>query len=193
MSHNILAFAGSIREASFNQKILQIAVDGAREAGAEVTLLNLADYQMPIYNGDLEAGDGLPENALKLKTLFADHDGLLISSPEYNSSLSPLLKNTIDWISRPHDGVSGVTLFQGKFVGIMAASPGRVGGLLGLGHLRQIMTTLQANVIGKQFVVPFAGDAFDDNGGMKDANNTNALKSIGAEIATILANQTTAS
>src|SRR6056297_1100854 len=98
----ILAFAGSARKESWNKKLIQVATDFAQTAGADVTLIDLADYELPLFNQDLEE-KGVPENALKLKELFLSHDGLLISAPEYNSSITPLLKNTIDWVSRPSD------------------------------------------------------------------------------------------
>src|SRR4051812_15650015 len=100
----ILAFAGSTRSDSLNKKLVRIAADGARAAGAEVTLVDLRELPMPIYDGDLEAAESLPENAMKLRTLMMSHQGLLISSPEYNSSFSAVLKNAIDWVSRPQPG-----------------------------------------------------------------------------------------
>src|SRR3989338_2486857 len=96
----ILAFAGSTRTESFNKKLVQIAVRGAKQAGADVAYIDLRDFPLPLFDGDLEAKEGLPANAKKLKALFLDHQGLLISSPEYNSSISGVLKNTIDWVSR---------------------------------------------------------------------------------------------
>src|SRR5271165_4763264 len=110
----ILAFAGSLRKDSFNKKLVQIAVQGARSAGATVTYIDLKDYPLPIYDGDLEAASGIPENGLKLKKLFAEHDGLMIAAPEYNSSISAVLKNTIDWVSRQLPGEPMVANFVGK-------------------------------------------------------------------------------
>ncbi len=101
MTARILAFAGSIRRDSINRRLAQAAARGAEAAGAEVTWLELADWPLPIYDGDLEADSGFPENVIALKDMFDAHDGLLIGCPEYNSSITPLLKNTIDWISRP--------------------------------------------------------------------------------------------
>src|SRR5438128_1846133 len=100
----ILAFAGSLRNDSYNKKLVQIAAASARRAGAEVTCIDLKDYPLPIYDGDIEAASGIPENGQKLKKLFLEHDGLLIAAPEYNSSISAALKNTIDWVSRPVPG-----------------------------------------------------------------------------------------
>src|SRR4051812_26801189 len=104
MAPRILAFAGSLRKESLNKKLLRIAASAARAAGAEVTLIDLKDHPLPIFDQDLETAQGMPENGARLKTLFAEHDGLLIASPEYNSSFTAVLKNTIDWVSRPAPG-----------------------------------------------------------------------------------------
>jgi chromate reductase len=166
----ILAFSGSIRRDSWNRKLIQVAVDATRAAGGEVTLIDLADYPLPLYNGDLEDRDGLPDNALRLKALFKEHDALLIASPEYNSSIPPLLKNTIDWVSREWQGESGLVPYQGKVAAILAASPGQFGGMRMLPHLRQILNTLGVLVLPGQFSVAHADSAFDEESG--------ALKSL---------------
>lgn len=137
----ILAFSGSARENSYNQKLVKIAALGASKVGAEVTVINLADYPLPLYNADLEKEQGLPENAKKLKQLMLEHDGLLIASPEYNSAFSALLKNTIDWMSRAESSDESsdekpLAAYQGKVAAIMAASPGALGGIRGLVFLR---------------------------------------------------------
>lgn len=150
MTPTILAFAGSTRTGSFNRQALAHAVAGAREAGAEVTLIDLRDYTLPLYNGDLEESHGLPEAAVRLKALFKAHQGLLLACPEYNSSITPLLKNTLDWVSRAHDGESGLVPYEGKLAALVAASAGNLGGLRGLRHVREILTTLQMLVIPKQ-------------------------------------------
>jgi NAD(P)H-dependent FMN reductase len=150
MNPKILAFAGSTRNGSFNRQALDHAVQGARDAGAEVTLIDLRDYSLPLYNGDLEESHGLPEAAIRLKGLFKSHQGLLLGCPEYNSSITPLLKNTLDWVSREHDGESGLAPYEGKLAALVAASAGNLGGLRGLRHVREILTTLQVLVIPKQ-------------------------------------------
>ena len=122
MTPKILAFAGSTRERSFNKKLVCIAAAAARAAGAEVTDLDLRDLPLPLYDGDLEARDGLPENAKKLKELMIAHQGFLISAPEYNSSITAVLKNTIDWVSRPQPNDP----FAGKVATLMSASKPRV-------------------------------------------------------------------
>ena len=120
----ILAMAGSTREASFNKKLVRIAVSGARSAGAEVTIVELRDLGLPLYDGDLETRDGLPPAVRKLKDLMLAHQGFMISSPEYNSSISAVLKNAIDWASRPVPGEAPLECFTGKTAAIMSASPG---------------------------------------------------------------------
>ena len=160
----LLAFAGSTRRDSLNRKLIQAATAIAQEAGAEVTLLDLNDYPLPLYNGDLEAKEGLPESALRLKSVFKAHDALMIASPEYNSSVPPMLKNTLDWVSRDWHGESGLLPYQNKLAAIMAASPGALGGMRMLPHLRQILNTLGVMVLPGQFSLAHADQAFDETG-----------------------------
>src|SRR5271163_4547880 len=127
MMPRILAFAGSPRRESFNKKLVSIAAKGAREAGAEVTLIDLKDFPLPLFDQDLEAEQGMPENGKKLKKLFIDHDGLLIASPEHNGSFPAILKNAIDWVSRPAPGEPSLAAFRGKVATLMSASPGALG------------------------------------------------------------------
>src|ERR1035437_154327 len=127
----ILVFAGSTRVDSFNKKLVKIAVSGARASGAEVTCLDLRDIPMPLYDGDLEIQQGLSDNVKKFRALLMGHDGLLISAPEYNSGISGVLKNAIDWASRPLPGEAPLACFTGKVAVIMSASPGVLGGLRG--------------------------------------------------------------
>ena len=147
MTPRILAYAGSTRRKSFNKKLVQNAAQGAREAGAEVTLLDLKDFPLPLFDQDLEAEQGMPENGKKLKKLFIDHDGLLIASPEYNSSFPAVLKNAIDWVSRPAPGEQSLLAFRGKVATLMSASPGALGGLRGLVHVRSILGNIGVIVL----------------------------------------------
>jgi len=156
MSPKILAFAGSTRTGSLNRQALDVAVQGARDAGAEVTLIDLRDYSLPIYNGDLEQSHGIPEAAVRLKALFKSNQGLLLGCPEYNSSITPLLKNTLDWVSRQHGEESGLVPYQGKMAALIAASEGHLGGLRSLRHVREILTALQVLVIPKQMALAHA-------------------------------------
>jgi len=121
MSHppRVLAFAGSTRGGSFNKRLVKIAAVGVESAGVSCTLIDLRDYPLPLYDADLEAESGLPGNAVALKDLFLSHQGLLISSPEYNGSISPLLKNAIDWVSRSTEASSDLSPFRGKVAAIM--------------------------------------------------------------------------
>ena len=155
----ILAFAGSTRTESFNKKLIRIAADGAREAGAEVTLIDLRDYALPLYDGDLETAVGLPENGRKLKDLFLSHQGLLLSCPEYNSSISGVLKNAIDWVSRPAPEEKPLECFREKVCGLLAASPGALGGLRGLVTVRAILGNIGAIVLPDQVAVMKAHEA----------------------------------
>ncbi|MBX7220703.1 MAG: NAD(P)H-dependent oxidoreductase [Blastocatellia bacterium] len=183
----ILAFAGSARTDSVNQKLVQIAAAGAVNAGAEVTVINLRDFPLPIYDGDLEAAEGLPENVKKLKELFLAHDGLLIASPEYNSSISPLLKNVIDWVSRPGaGGEAPLACYHNKVAGLVAASPGALGGLRGLVHVRAILGNIGVTVVPAQVAVGSAFSAFAEAGHLKDEKQQAAVEGIGKAVATLL-------
>ena len=158
----ILAFSGSARLASYNQRLVEFAAGRAREDGADVTVINLRDFPMPLMNQDLEREQGLPEHALRFKELLIRHDALLISSPEYNSSITPLLKNAIDWASRRVGDEAPLAAYQGKVTGLLSASPGRLGGMRSLAHVRSILSNLGNVVIPAQASVSSAGDAFDD-------------------------------
>jgi chromate reductase len=182
----ILAFAGSARRDSFNKKLIHIAVRGAEAAGAKVTLVDLAEYPMPLYDQDQEATSGMPENGQRLLDLFKKHDGLMISSPEYNSSITPLLKNTLDWVSRKNGGDPALTAFQGKTAILMSASPGALGGMRGLVHLRAILGNIGVIVLPEQRAVSQAGDAFDEQGNLRDAKVRTGVEGLGARLAAVL-------
>jgi len=187
MTPRILAFAGSARRGSLNRKLIRIAAEGARAAGAEVTLLELSDHPLPIYDGDLEASDGLPPNARRLKELFLAHEGLLIAAPEYNSSITPLLKNTIDWVSRSAPGEAPLACFDGKVAALMSASPGSLGGLRGLAVVRSCLSNIRVLVLPGQVAVPQANDAFAEDGTLKDAKRQAAVARLGATLARTVA------
>jgi NAD(P)H-dependent FMN reductase len=178
----ILAFAGSTREGSHNKRLIKLAADAARAAGAEVTLIDLRDYPMPPYDGDVEAHEGLPAATVALKQLFKAHDGLLISAPEYNGGMSGMLKNTIDWISRRGDDDHTLAAFTGKFAGLMAASPGRLGGVRGLGELRHVLTTMGVLVVPQQRGIDAAHAAFGEDGRLKDPAQQAAIEAIAARL-----------
>ncbi|MFQ5608562.1 MAG: NADPH-dependent FMN reductase [Candidatus Zixiibacteriota bacterium] len=179
----ILAFAGSARRDSINKKLLKAAVAGAEKAGAEVRVIDLHDYSLPIYDGDLETEKGVPENARKIKAQMKASDGFLIASPEYNSSISALLKNTIDWASRQEEGESNLECFVGKVAGLVATSPGQLGGLRGLVHLRSILMNLQTLVIPNQAAVPSGHKAIAGDGTVSDDKLRERVEKVGAVLA----------
>ncbi|MFO1023049.1 MAG: NAD(P)H-dependent oxidoreductase [Planctomycetales bacterium] len=181
----ILAFSGSLRAGSFNQTLIRIGVQGAAAAGAEVTVISLRDYPLPVFDQDIEARE-VPDNALKLLELFRMHDGLLIASPEYNSSVTAALKNAIDWVSRPLNGAPGLVGFSGKVAGLMSASPGALGGLRGLVHLRAILSNIQVLVIPDQIAISQAHQAFDEQGQLKDKGQQQRVEEIGKKTAELI-------
>ena len=164
----VLALAGSTRDDSINKKLIVDAANIARQMQATVTVIDLKDYQIPFYNEDLEAKEGMPIKAKQLRQLMIQSDVILIASPEYNGSLSALLKNTIDWASRGENGGSSRDAFKGKKFVIMSASPGPGGGSRGLAHLRTIIENVGGTVVPQQIVVPSAYNAFDEQGHLKN-------------------------
>lgn len=173
----LLFFAGSARKESMNKKLAKLAADMAQEAGAHVTHIDLKDFEMPLYDGDVEAQNGIPENAKKLKQLFVEHDGFFIASPEYNSSIPPLLKNTLDWISRPHEeNEASLIAFHGKIAALGAVSPGGLGGLRGLVSLRMMLGNIGVIVVPSQVAVGSGFQAFDENEHLKDARHAGMLQ-----------------
>ncbi len=182
----ILAFAGSARADSYNKRLVKIAADGARAVGAEATLIDLRDYRLPLFDQDLEAAEGLPDKARELKEIMLKHDGLLIAAPEYNSSITALLKNTIDWVSRPSDGEKALTAYEGKVAAIMSASPGRLGGLRGLFHLRSILSNIGVLVIPDQVAVSEAHKAFGSDGNIVDEKTQSSVEELGKDVTKLL-------
>jgi NAD(P)H-dependent FMN reductase len=182
----ILAFAGSTRRQSFNKKLVAIAAQGAREAGTEVTLIDLKDFPLPLFDQDLEAEQGMPENGKKLKKLFIDHDGLLIASPEHNSSCPAVLKNAIDWVSRPAPGEPSLVAIRGKVAILMSASPGALGGLRGLVHVRSILGNIGVIVLPDQIAVAQAHEAFNPDGTLKDPKRQAGIEGLGRMLAEFL-------
>lgn len=159
----ILAFAGSTREASFNKMLARQATEILKSHDAEVTFIDLRDYPMPLFDGDLEKEEGLPETALKFRELLKSHHGFLICAPEYNSSITAVLKNAIDWASRPRQGETNLECFIGKVVCLMSASPGKFGGIRGLIPLRSILSNIGSLVMPDQLCVPMANKAFEND------------------------------
>lgn len=163
----LLVLAGSTRAQSHNRRLAHVAADMARALGAQVTHIELADFDLPLYNADLEAR-GTPAAAMRLKELFHAHPAWVICSPEYNGSYTGLLKNTIDWVSSPVKGDpdwgDGLKPFEGKVVGLLSASPGGLGGLRSLSHLSPLLLNLQCWLTPKQFALARASEAFDVEG-----------------------------
>lgn len=183
----ILAFAGSTREGSYNKLLIRQACTVVREAGAEVTLIDLRDFPMPLYDGDLEKKKGIPDNGMKLMELMIDHDAFMIASPEYNSAVSGVLKNAIDWASRPVEGKKTLVAFDGKIAAIMSASPGSLGGLRGLFALRQILSNINVLVIPEQLAVSKAKEAFDEKGHLKNEKQRAWLEKVGKRLVEVTA------
>ncbi len=166
----IAIIAGSTREGSFNRALGAAAARALEAQGAQVTAVDLAEYDLPLYSAALEA-NAFPPDARRLKQLLAAQDGLLVVTPEYNGSIPPLLKNAIDWASRPTDGEAMLALsaYRGKAAAVMSASLSPFGGMRAVTHLRQILSTVQMLVIPEQVQLPAAHMAFDEQGGLKDA------------------------
>ena len=187
MAVKILAFAGSSRKDSFNKKLVTVAAQAARDAGATVTPIDLRDLPMPLFDEDLESASGLPDNAKKWKTLLREHDGFLISSPEYNSSITGVLKNAIDWASRSEtDDEPPLVCFRGKTAALVSASPGALGGLRGLVHLRALLENIGVLVLPDQIAVPSAHEAFDEAGRLKDERKAKKIGSLARSLVEIL-------
>ncbi len=191
MTARLLVFAGSARRDSLNKKLARAAHAAALAAGAQATFVDLDDYPMPLYHGDLETASGMPEKAKDLRSLFLEHDGLLIASPENNNSMSSLLKNTIDWLSRDvGDGKganSGLAPWRGKVAGMLAASPGAFGGTRHLPHLRQVLSGLGVTVVGQQVPVPKAHEAFAPDGSLADERVAKQVRALAEAVAALAA------
>ena len=179
----ILALSGSARTGSLNKKLLAIVTDGAKMAGADILSVDLRELPMPFYDGDLEAAEGVPQNALRLRALLADHHGFLIVSPEYNGSVPALLKNALDWCSRPTGGAEGLAPFRGKVAALGSASLGPFGGVRGVGHMRGILNKMGVMVLADEVLVPAAAKAFAENGALVDPMVQTLAAGLGAALA----------
>lgn len=182
----ILAFAGSTRTESYNKKLVRIAAAAAEQAGAAVTHLDLRDLKLPMFDEDDEARSGPPAGAVRLKELMKSHDGFLISSPEYNSSVSAVLKNAIDWASRPAPNEAPLAAFNQKVAVLMAASPGQLGGLRGLVHLRAILGNINVIVLPQQYALNRAHEAFDESGRIRDEKTAQTVRGLGTSLVEVL-------
>jgi chromate reductase len=178
----VLAFSGSARNESFNGKLLSLVVQGASDAGASVTRVDLRDFALPLYDGDLEA-QAYPPGSTKLRELLVAHDALLLACPEYNGGISPFLKNTIDWMTRAPGAKADPTLFAGKLAALCSAAAGPFGGMRGLRWVRELMVNLGVTVLANQLTVGAAFKAFDASGALLDARQSEAAHSLGRELA----------
>lgn len=181
MSVNILAFAGSNRRESMNRKVLATAVAGARDAGAKVTVADLRDFPMPLYDADWHAENGVPPALRELRKLAVAANGLLIASPEYNASITPLLKNTIDWLSQDVDGESGLAPFAGKVGALLGASNGAFGTIRALPHVSYILSNLGVVML-PVLAVPRAGSVLTASGEISDERVRASVHGLGARL-----------
>lgn len=181
----MLAFAGSTREDSSNKKLVAEAVRIASQLGIQATLIDLKDFPIPFYDADREK-KGMPKNAIRLRKLLIESDVIVISSPEYNSSVSAVLKNAIDWASRNEKGGSSRDAFKGKKVILMGASPGKGGAARGLKHLQAIIEDIggQGTVVSKQITLADSYNAFDSEGKLMDAEKENEIRLLLQEVLT---------
>jgi NAD(P)H-dependent FMN reductase len=178
----ILAFAGSARRESLNRKFLAVAVEALKGAGCEVTVADLNELSLPLYHGDLEEAQGLPANAVKLIELIGAHQGLLVASPEYNSMITPLLKNTIDWCSRADSNP-----FEGKAAAVISASPGPLGAVRSLQMAQQLLLKLGCHVVPGQSFLSNAARGFGADGRLVEYRVQKAVEALMAKLAQVCA------
>jgi chromate reductase, NAD(P)H dehydrogenase (quinone) len=175
----ILVIPGSLRTGSHNVRLAAAAAHELAQADAEVTRISLADFPLPIYDGDLQSKSGVPRNAVNLKRMIGAHHAVLIVTPEYNSSVPPVVKNTIDWVTRVQDAQEARgQVFRGRAFAIAAASESRLGGTRSLSALRLILSACQATVIPNQLALSFAGEAYDDMDRLKHPADIEALQAL---------------
>jgi NAD(P)H-dependent FMN reductase len=175
----ILVIPGSLRTGSLNARLAAVAAHELAQSGAEITRVSLADFPLPLYDGDLQAKSGVPKHAVNLKRMMSAHHGVLIVTPEHNSSVPALVKNTIDWLSRvqdPHETRGQV--FRERAFAIASASGGRFGGVRALAALRLILSACHASVIANQFALSFADDAYDEMDRLKKSADAEGLKAM---------------
>lgn len=184
----VLAFAGSTRTNSYNKALIEQAADTIRKMGATVTVIDLKDYPMPFYDGDFEKTKGMPESAKRLRKLMIESDAIIIASPEYNGSISAVLKNTLDWASRSETGGASREAFEGKKFALMSASPGQGGGARGLVHLQQIIENVGGEVLKKDVKVKQAHLVINEKGQL---NNPAVMAELRQELQLLIPTQMT--
>lgn len=178
MAIRVLVIPGSTRTDAFSKKLARAAGKLVAQAGAEATVIDLRDFAMPLYDGDLETSEGVPEGAVRLRGVVKVHEALMVCTAEYNSSLPAVLKNTIDWLSRPYAAEPGVSVFKHKTAAVLSSSPGALGGMRGLVHLRQILMNLGVLVITEQFSLSNAASGFAADGSLVDAKHSATVLGI---------------
>ena len=183
----VLAFAGSLRQGSLNKKLVKQAAKGAEAAGAQVTYIDLRDFNIPVYDGDLEDKIVQPEGGFRLKKLFDEHDGFLLSTPEYNSSIPGALKNVIDWLSRQVEGERVYQQFEGKVCVLMSASPGAFGAVRSATTTRAILSHIQTIVIPLSVNLPHADQAFSEDDTLKDPKMQARVEKLGRQLVETIA------
>lgn len=181
----VLVMSGSLRAASINTRLAACAGTALQEQGCEVDAVQMADFRLPVYDGDLEAAEGVPTAAVQLRERFKAADALLFCSPEYNGSVPGAFKNLLDWLSRPVGEESGLLPFKNKPVAIMASSPGALGGLRSLNHLRAVLSHVGCLVIPDQFGLPKGDQAFDDDGLLLEARHQKRVQAVTERLATV--------
>lgn len=183
MTIKILAFDGSGRKDSINRNVLNHVIEQVKADGnAQITQINLHDYDLPLYNGDLESEHGIPDKVKELKELFQSHDAFLIATPEYNGSFSPLLKNALDWVSRPVEGSPYLIEFSGKTAGLITAAAGKLGGMRGIYQLNTVLFGVGVTVLPNIVSIAFYDDAIDDNKKLKKDADKNAVTTLAKNI-----------
>lgn len=183
----LLVLSGSLRAGSYNHLLAAAAGRGAVDAGASIREIRLVDFDLPLYNEDEENSRGLPDGAKRLKDLFKAHHGLIIGCPEYNSAISAALKNAIDWVSRPREGEAPLECFNSKVVGLVAASPGALGGIRGLPTVRHVLSNIRSIVLPDQFALSMAHEAFDEQGHLKNDKQRQMAEAVGRRVAEVAA------
>ena len=182
----ILAFAGSTRRDSLNHRLAAAAAAAAEDAGAAVTLIRLRDFPLPLYDADLEQAHGLPQEARRLQEMAGTHQGFLIAAPEYNGSITGVLKNAIDWMSRPAGGEANIASFRDKAAALLSASPGALGGMRGLSQTRSVLTNLGVLVLPAQVSIPRAHEAFGETNALRDPEQQSKVAALAASLADVL-------
>lgn len=187
MAVRLLVIPGSTRTDAFSKKLARAATALATRNGIDATVVDLRDHAMPLYDGDLETASGLPEAAVRLREIVKQHQAVLFATPEYNASLPALLKNTLDWLSRPYAREPGVSVWKGKVAGLLSSSPGALGGLRALVHLRQVLMNLGLLVVTEQFALGNAATAFTPDGGLVDGKAQATVLAIAQRVVHVAA------